>query len=339
MTQEAGGYLIRYLQGQTESFEKEYYDLIRSAFLKYSFQARIGGMDGCFVAYHSGARVFGFQYIPIEEMDVALFGSHEEGNMVYNLVISFLEKILIAAKDTYEGRSVKLMFETVGNALNVFVEPLELREGDVPVTLLELEGANYVDGVASRQVNIKEWMEKSAKAAIHANPNVEPTPASPPVWTVGYNLNTYDGLQGSVTTEIIAKRFANTRAHQQIFDTIYLPTGVTSDAVSAAYALEEPDLAPPELGEDGTPIEKERPKMDFASSPTGLDLAARFPRIEGLAYVSKIPVNIARNRRLSRQGAIESRAKELVDMQNDVVQMSESMVQVQVRRSGDGGEQ
>lgn len=31
-------------------------------------------MDGVFVAYHNTARVFGFQYISLEEMDARLFG-------------------------------------------------------------------------------------------------------------------------------------------------------------------------------------------------------------------------------------------------------------------------
>ncbi|EEB95415.1 hypothetical protein MPER_05620, partial [Moniliophthora perniciosa FA553] len=58
--EESSGYLITKQHGLTESFEREYYDLIRSAFLKYSFQARIGNMDGVFVAYHNTARMFGF---------------------------------------------------------------------------------------------------------------------------------------------------------------------------------------------------------------------------------------------------------------------------------------
>lgn len=33
--EESSGYQIRTVQGLVESFEKEYYDLIRSAFLKY----------------------------------------------------------------------------------------------------------------------------------------------------------------------------------------------------------------------------------------------------------------------------------------------------------------
>ncbi|KAG2368723.1 mitochondrial protein Pet127-domain-containing protein [Suillus spraguei] len=53
------GYLIRMLHGPLESFEKEYCNLIQSAFLKYSFQACIGNMDDVFVAYHNRARILG----------------------------------------------------------------------------------------------------------------------------------------------------------------------------------------------------------------------------------------------------------------------------------------
>ena len=47
---------------------------IRSYPINTSFQARIGNMDGVFVAYHNTARVFGFQYVSLEEMDARLFG-------------------------------------------------------------------------------------------------------------------------------------------------------------------------------------------------------------------------------------------------------------------------
>lgn len=47
------GYLISKAEGELESFEREKYDLIRAAFLKYSMQVRIGKMDGIFLAYHS----------------------------------------------------------------------------------------------------------------------------------------------------------------------------------------------------------------------------------------------------------------------------------------------
>ena len=93
-----------------ESFEREYYDLIRSAFLKYryenlnlsnqvnsnlfSFQVRIGNMDGVIVAYHNTARMFGLQYIPLQEMDEALFGSNPGvGDRVFKKCVEVLECI------------------------------------------------------------------------------------------------------------------------------------------------------------------------------------------------------------------------------------------------------
>jgi hypothetical protein len=110
--EENSGYQIRTLQGLAESFEKEYYDLIRSAFLKYrsvlirlggrtlsshhahSFQARIGNMDGVFVAYHNTERIFGFQYIPLSEMDARLFGERAAGDAVFEKCLLLLEVVL-----------------------------------------------------------------------------------------------------------------------------------------------------------------------------------------------------------------------------------------------------
>jgi len=76
-----------------ESFEREYYDLIRSAFLKYSFQVRIGNMDGVMVAYHNTARMFGYQYIPLEEMEARLYGSTDRstGDRVFDKCVKLME--------------------------------------------------------------------------------------------------------------------------------------------------------------------------------------------------------------------------------------------------------
>lgn len=63
------GYQIVSSHGEFESFEREYYELAKSAMLKYSMQARIGNMDGVFVAYHNLAKIFGFQYLPLGELD------------------------------------------------------------------------------------------------------------------------------------------------------------------------------------------------------------------------------------------------------------------------------
>ena len=102
--QENAGYLIRSLHGVTESFEREYCDLIRSAFLKYSFQARIGAMDGVVVAYHNTARMFGFQYIPLEEMDARLYGAPERGERVFAKCVQVLELLLETATGAFPGR-------------------------------------------------------------------------------------------------------------------------------------------------------------------------------------------------------------------------------------------
>ena len=42
-----------------------YFDLIKSAMLKFTMQVRIGMMDGIFVAYHNTDRIFGFQSLPL----------------------------------------------------------------------------------------------------------------------------------------------------------------------------------------------------------------------------------------------------------------------------------
>lgn len=69
------GYEIDRVYGEFESLEREYFELIRSALLKYSLQARIGKMDGIFVAYHNISKMFGFQYLPLDELDYIIHSS------------------------------------------------------------------------------------------------------------------------------------------------------------------------------------------------------------------------------------------------------------------------
>ena len=122
--QESSGYLLKTLHGVRESFEKEYYDLIRSAFLKYrlvilwpfairtnfpSFQVRIGGMDGVMVAYHNTDRIFGFQYISLAEMDERLFGPVEGlGDAVFNKCVTILERVLAEAVSCFPNQVRRL---------------------------------------------------------------------------------------------------------------------------------------------------------------------------------------------------------------------------------------
>lgn len=122
--QENTGYQIKSDIGKWESFEREYYDMMRSTMLKYSLQARMGRMDGIFVAYHNIERIFGFQYISLDEMDRALHGTSNMkrhlGDQEFRLSVDLLNKALNMATEKFP--------ETVSN-------PLANREKAASLTL------------------------------------------------------------------------------------------------------------------------------------------------------------------------------------------------------------
>lgn len=129
-TAEGTGYQIFQSTGLLESFEREYYDMIRAAFLKYSLQVRIGHMDGIFVAFHNTERIFGFQYISLDEMDDCIHGSADQDIAKREWVISLklLDRVLNRAIEKYPKRSMCLTFEAVEGkkpAMNVVVEPMD----------------------------------------------------------------------------------------------------------------------------------------------------------------------------------------------------------------------
>ncbi|BFZ59433.1 hypothetical protein YB2330_000442 [Saitoella coloradoensis] len=107
-------YQITQSRGMYNSFEREYRDMIRSAFLKYSLQVRIGRMDGIFVAFHNTRRIFGFQYIPLAEMDEAIHGSAENdiGEREFRLSIKLLNDSLEKATEAYPEQSLRVTFDT-----------------------------------------------------------------------------------------------------------------------------------------------------------------------------------------------------------------------------------
>ncbi|KAK0201642.1 mitochondrial protein Pet127-domain-containing protein [Desarmillaria ectypa] len=162
---ENSGYIIKQHYGVMESFEREYYDLIRSAFLKYSFQARIGNMDGVFVAYHNTERMFGFQYVSLAEMDGCLYGQTEGvGDRVFDKCVSLLEAISEEVVNCFPGQSVKATFETVASDLNVFVQPAnwksESPEDKSPIKQLVVRLKHYL-GDSPRKVSAYKAVENS----------------------------------------------------------------------------------------------------------------------------------------------------------------------------------
>lgn len=131
---EGSGYEIFQRHGEYESFEREYYDMIRAAFLKYSLQVRMGRMDGIFVAYHNIERIFGFQYISLPEIDSTIHGTTDTtiGDSEFKLSVDLLNKALDRATTRFPGKSLRVHFETRGNVetpfMYIFAEPMEEEE-------------------------------------------------------------------------------------------------------------------------------------------------------------------------------------------------------------------
>ena len=126
------GYQIKARFGTWESYEREYYDMMRSAFLKYSLQVRMGRMDGIFVAYHNTERLFGFQYVPIAEMDLAIHGQAGGtlGDQEFSLSLQLLNSIFNEATMRYPNQSLRFHFEareatsTSPQYMYIFAEPV-----------------------------------------------------------------------------------------------------------------------------------------------------------------------------------------------------------------------
>ncbi|KAF9454738.1 Pet127-domain-containing protein [Macrolepiota fuliginosa MF-IS2] len=155
--EENSGYLIRKQYGKFESFEREYYDLLRSAFLKYQFQARIGNMDGVIVAYHNTKQMFGFQYISLEEMDLRLFGygQGDVGQRVFKGCLGIMEHLAEEIVNCFPNQSVQATFETQEGTqkMDVWVEPLKWDgpEEERPMKQLEVRTWSYLDSVLARR--------------------------------------------------------------------------------------------------------------------------------------------------------------------------------------------
>ncbi|KFY95116.1 hypothetical protein V498_03512 [Pseudogymnoascus sp. VKM F-4517 (FW-2822)] len=112
--EEGLGYEITSRHGEYDSYEREYYDMARSAFLKYSLQVRMGRMDGIFVAFHNTERIFGFQYLPLPEMDQSLHGSTDTtlGDSEFKVSLDLMNKVLDRATEKFPEESLEVQFET-----------------------------------------------------------------------------------------------------------------------------------------------------------------------------------------------------------------------------------
>ncbi|KAL5445513.1 hypothetical protein PMIN06_008052 [Paraphaeosphaeria minitans] len=165
------GYQIRYDRGEWESYEREFYDMTRATMLKYSLQVRMGRMDGIFVAYHNVERIFGFQYLPIEDMDNVLHGQKDTclGDQEFKMSISLLDELMQKATVQYPDQTLHMHFHTHqsnrGNPpfMYIFVEPVtEERADEIQNKSLDAQKAFERDivGIVKDDPSLQaEWAE------------------------------------------------------------------------------------------------------------------------------------------------------------------------------------
>lgn len=62
-------------------------------------------MDGIFVAYHNTARLFGFQYVPVTEMEDRLYGTGhtDRGHRIFEKCVGMMESIMERITECFPG--------------------------------------------------------------------------------------------------------------------------------------------------------------------------------------------------------------------------------------------
>ena len=125
-------YSLNQVTGYLHSYEREYYDLIRGAFLKYYFQLKIGQMDGAFIGYHNTVSSFGFEYARVSEIERLLFGDSYKADMTFVMttrLLSFLLDHVIKEVQSETFEFIKLGYFADGTT-NKLVLIAELMDHD-----------------------------------------------------------------------------------------------------------------------------------------------------------------------------------------------------------------
>lgn len=123
-------------------------------------------MDGIFVAYHNTARIFGFQYIPLEEMDKRLYGNSAMGPQVFEKCVKLLEIIMSEVTHHFPGKaspsSCPYMSSLLNTASQNIASIFEARPQDgvlfVWAEPLEWEGPKEEKPVVELKVTLKNFI-------------------------------------------------------------------------------------------------------------------------------------------------------------------------------------
>eukprot|EP00299_Pterocystis_sp_00344_P018563 c9263_g1_i2.p1 GENE.c9263_g1_i2~~c9263_g1_i2.p1 ORF type:complete len:293 (+),score=47.12 c9263_g1_i2:628-1506(+) len=113
-------YRLKFMEGPTESYEKEMYDMIRTVFPKYAFQMRLGQMNGALVMYHNTSEVYGYEYITLERIDEFAFGSSAMANKGFTICSSLAQIVFEDAIRRFPSGTVHV--STWYNSLEGYME-------------------------------------------------------------------------------------------------------------------------------------------------------------------------------------------------------------------------
>jgi hypothetical protein len=233
------GYELKGRYGTWESYEREYFDMMRAAFLKYSLQVRVGRMDGIFVAYHNIERIFGFQYVSLPEMDQTLHGQPDTtlGDSEFKISLALWEKIMDKATAKFPKQSLRFHFETreaVNPFMYIFAQPVTDEQihsiqtrnsADIEALQNKLLGLETLDSRVQEPGSKAPSPEpKSSEQTDDYDPNLlamtlltknyvngelveRPTNLSKKdTWTVDYEINELHPQQGNVLLQMCKTR-------------------------------------------------------------------------------------------------------------------------------------
>lgn len=212
-------------RGYTGSYEREYYDLMRAVMLKYSFQVRIGGMDGIFLAYHNTSRIFGFQYVPLTEIDQRIFGSSEMADAAFKISVTVLQKLLDLSVKAFSGVDVKMIIKHTPNidqnSVTAYVEPKHWKDekGPPPVQAITITMENFLDGQPVQgQIPAFVIDERTRKV---------------PEWTVKYSVIKTEMDENG---QLEARKGAQSLRKKLIdMASLYIPEGHTVESMTRYY--------------------------------------------------------------------------------------------------------
>ncbi|CAD8073787.1 unnamed protein product [Paramecium sonneborni] len=115
-------YEINQYKGLFQSFEREYYDLIRGAFLKWAIQLKIGRMDGAFVAYHNLLEIQGFEYIKSSEIYKRVFGTEEFSDLSLlvgsRIATKMFDEIIADINEDFETLKIGIYSQSFTKKIN-----------------------------------------------------------------------------------------------------------------------------------------------------------------------------------------------------------------------------